>query len=52
MESSPEDQTSLKRDFKEMPGVGFYLFSITLKPRMSTPKKKMIKVISYLMLAK
>ena len=23
-----------------MPGVGFYLFSITLKPRMSTPKKK------------
>ena len=48
--SSPEDQTSLERDFKQNVGVGFYLFSIILKPRMSTLKK--IKVISYPMLAK
>ena len=48
--SSPEDQTSLERDFKQNVGVGFYLFPIILKPRMSTLKK--IKVISYPMLAK
>ena len=53
MESSPEDQTSLKRDFKENAGGWFLPFFHNSKASHEhAEKKKMIKVISYLMLAK
>lgn len=52
MENSPEDQTSLERDFKENAGGWFLPFFYNSKASHEHSEKIIIKVISYLMLAK
>ena len=44
MESSPEDQTSLERDFKENAGGWFLPFSHNSKASHEHSEKKMIKL--------